>query len=194
MDIIFISGKIPINLVILTSLLINYLLVSRVNAKTQKNIDLIEHNNNYEEQSEVISVDYLRWRNKNYTPTLANEPAKVFPNPNEINVPTPINPLQTPDTNSEQDDTSIQQNITPAISKKDLELFILNALSNSATKYPWIIDPRDNFSFYSSTFNPLKDTRYIDLSTKFSSEEPVINRFTFAEFPKKESTLLDITR
>ncbi len=192
MDIILNYRKIPINLVIFISLLINYLLVNRVNAKTRKNIDLIVYSNNYKRQSKAIAVNYslnsaqdIR-ENKNITPTLANEPVKVFPNPNEINLPTPINPLPKPDNNSAQDDIPIQLNITPTLPKKDLELFILNALSNSATKYPWIIDPRDNFSFYSSTFNPLKDTRYIDLSTKFSSEDPVINRFTFAEFPKQD--------
>ncbi|WP_235526537.1 hypothetical protein [Nostoc piscinale] len=70
--------------------------------------------------------------------------------------------------------------------KKKLQLLILNALSNSATRYPWIIDPRYNLNFATSSFNPFQNANYIDFSIKFSDTDPIIERFNFANFPQAE--------
>ncbi|MCC5639144.1 hypothetical protein LC593_25610 [Nostoc sp. CHAB 5844] len=80
--------------------------------------------------------------------------------------------------------TSPNQN--PILNKKNLQLFILNALTNSATRYPWIIAPRDNLTFASSSFNPFQNSNYIDFSIKFSAEDPIVERFTYSHFPKED--------
>uniref|UniRef100_A0A8J7A6B9 Uncharacterized protein n=2 Tax=Desmonostoc muscorum TaxID=1179 RepID=A0A8J7A6B9_DESMC len=181
-----------INLFLIIFLLINYLMMSKADAETEKKRDLLNSNKTSDTIPEKIlinnSAKYYQenLNNIKITQNLALEPIRVFPNTNEINVPEPLNPLKKPDSDYDKPDIPIQQNITPILLKKDLELLILNALNNSALKYPWIIDPRDNFSFYSSTFNPLEDTKYINFSIKFSSEDPIFDRFSFANFPKQD--------
>ncbi|WP_242040234.1 hypothetical protein [Anabaena subtropica] len=165
--------------------------MSKAEAKTEEYQGLFKIGNTSDitlKETPINTIKYAqdKLETTNITQNATTEPVKVFPNPHEINVPTPINLLDEPDNDFEQPNVSTQENITPGLPKKDLELFILNALTNSAIKYPWIIDPRDNFTFSSSTFNPFKYTNYIDFSIKFSSEDPAFNRFNFAHFPKKD--------
>ncbi|MDZ8242365.1 MAG: hypothetical protein RMZ69_35390 [Nostoc sp. ChiQUE01a] len=63
---------------------------------------------------------------------------------------------------------------------------IFNSLTNSANKYPWIINPTDNFTFSPANFNPLQGENYTDFIVKSARDEPIVNRFTFANFPSED--------
>ncbi|MCF2149222.1 hypothetical protein IQ276_022900 [Desmonostoc muscorum LEGE 12446] len=63
---------------------------------------------------------------------------------------------------------------------------IFHSLTNSANKYPWIINPTDNLTFSPSKFNPLQGENYTDFIVKSARDEPIVNRFTFAHFPRQE--------
>ncbi|MEH1969303.1 hypothetical protein [Nostoc sp.] len=65
---------------------------------------------------------------------------------------------------------------------------ILDALTFSADKYPWIVNPTDNLTFSTELFKPNEDENYIDtnISVRFSSENQIIEKFTYAKFPKAD--------
>ncbi|BDI17247.1 hypothetical protein ANSO36C_30490 [Nostoc cf. commune SO-36] len=71
-----------------------------------------------------------------------------------------------------------------AIQKK----IIIDALTTSADKYPWIVNPTDNLTFPIELFKPNKNENYIDtdISVKFSGENQIIDKFTYAKFPKAD--------
>ncbi|WP_066377523.1 hypothetical protein [Anabaena sp. CA = ATCC 33047] len=163
-----------INIALFTFVLATNLIADRVNAEHQSDIEL------------RVSNNFTDKKNTVFTQSFPLKPTRDIPNLQDTNIPTPIIPLQKPDINDEESDTPTEQNEKPILQKKDLEIFILNALTNSAIRYPWIIDPRDNFTFYSAPFNPIANTKYIEYSLKFSTEDPVFNRFTFANFPKQD--------
>lgn len=185
-----------IKLAIFLVLLTNNLLGCRVNAKNKSDIKLIFSEKSFDSTIVILSnnnlLNFLKdSETKTITQNTLPNAQIIIPSPNDINIPIPINPLQNPDNDFDENDTikpdtSDERNQKPRLQKKDLEIFILNALTNSAIKYPWIIDPRDNFTFYSATFNPLESSKYIDLSIKFSSEDAIFSRFTFAHFPQQD--------
>ncbi|BCL35232.1 hypothetical protein [Nostoc sp. MS1] len=109
-------------------------------------------------------------------------PVKVFPNINIPELPTNI----LPDSDSSQPKPNIPdtQNQTPGLNKKNLELLILDSLSNSSNKYPWIVYPTDEVKF-SSTFKPSNNTNYINFSFNFASDKPIVDHVIFANFPKE---------
>jgi hypothetical protein len=65
---------------------------------------------------------------------------------------------------------------------------ILDALTFSANKYPWIVNPTDNLTFQAQLFKPSENENYIDtdLDIKFSGDEQIIDKFTYAKFPKAD--------
>ncbi|WP_445630700.1 hypothetical protein [Nostoc sp. DSM 114167] len=65
---------------------------------------------------------------------------------------------------------------------------ILDALTFSANKYPWIVNPTDNLTFSTELFKPNKNENYIDtdLRVRFSGENQIIDKFTYAKFPKTD--------
>jgi hypothetical protein len=65
---------------------------------------------------------------------------------------------------------------------------ILDALTFSANKYPWIVNPTDNLTFQAELFKPSENENYIDtdLDIKFSGDEQIIDKFTYAKFPKAD--------
>ncbi|OCQ94832.1 hypothetical protein BCD64_20630 [Nostoc sp. MBR 210] len=120
-----------------------------------------------------------------------SDPVQFFPNINNPNIPNLFNPTLNPDFYNTEPDTSKPNNLndseqTSVDNKKKLQILILNALTNSATRYPWIIDPRYNLNFATSSFNPFKNANYIDFSIKFSATDPIVERFNFANFPQAE--------
>jgi len=181
-----------IHVIIFAVFLINNFLSNKLEAKAQiitepeKNTKIISNNHFYKDTAKNLKTNLIAQE-------LTSESNRILPKPEDTKFPeilNPLNPLQKPDINVDEPATN-QQSIpsepkNPALNKKELEIFILNALTNSASRYPWIIDPRDNLTFYSSPFNPFKNTNYIDFSINFSSADPVLSRFTFAHFPKEE--------
>ncbi|WP_242062116.1 hypothetical protein [Nostoc punctiforme] len=116
-------------------------------------------------------------------------PANLLPTPNPSS-PELIHPFQIPASIPEENITvnSItpnEQNNNPVLKKKTLELLILNSLTNSANKYPWIINPTDNFTFSPAKFHPLQGENYTDFIVNSARDEPIVNRFTFAHFPSQ---------
>ncbi|BAY79731.1 hypothetical protein NIES25_62170 (plasmid) [Nostoc linckia NIES-25] len=71
-----------------------------------------------------------------------------------------------------------------AIQKKT----IINALTASANRYPWITNPTDNLTFKPQLFKPNEDENYIDtdLKIRFSGDNDFIDKFTYAKFPKDD--------
>ncbi|MEH1795554.1 hypothetical protein [Nostoc sp.] len=65
---------------------------------------------------------------------------------------------------------------------------IIDALTFSANKYPWIVNPTDNLTFSTELFKPNENENYIDtdISLKFSGDNQIINKFTYAKFPKAD--------
>lgn len=65
---------------------------------------------------------------------------------------------------------------------------ILDALTFSANKYPWIVNPTDNLTFSTELFKPNKNENYIDtdIRVRFSGENQIIDKFTYAKFPKTD--------
>jgi hypothetical protein len=189
--------KIVIKIAILTFLLTTNLIAGRVRAKKHSDLKSLVISKSFDNTTEKLSHKRLlkdiseALDSKVITRNLSPDQIRVIPNPNNTNILDPINPFQKPDSDADENDTikpntPDEQDGNTKSPKNTLELLILNALSNSVLRYPWIIDPREDFTFYSSTFNPIEDSKYIDFSIRFSSQDAVFNRFTFAEFPQKD--------
>ncbi|RCJ17562.1 hypothetical protein A6S26_30970 [Nostoc sp. ATCC 43529] len=71
-----------------------------------------------------------------------------------------------------------------AVQKK----IIIDALTSSANRYPWITNPTDNLTFKPQLFKPNKDENYIDtdLSIRFSEDNQIIEKFTYGKFPEDD--------
>ncbi|MDZ8106875.1 MAG: hypothetical protein RM338_14820 [Nostoc sp. DedQUE12a] len=71
-----------------------------------------------------------------------------------------------------------------AVQKK----IIIDALTSSANRYPWITNPTDNLTFKPQLFKPNKDENYIDtdLSIRFSEDNQIIEKFTYGKFPESD--------
>ncbi|WP_407884469.1 hypothetical protein [Scytonema sp. NUACC26] len=63
---------------------------------------------------------------------------------------------------------------------------LLDALTVSASKYPWLVNPTDNLTFSPHVFQPNTDNSYFDFDINFAKENPIIQKFTFAFFPKED--------
>jgi len=65
---------------------------------------------------------------------------------------------------------------------------IIDALTFSANRYPWIVNPTDNLTFKPQLFKPNEDENYIDtdLNIRFSGDNQFIDKFTYAKFPKAD--------
>jgi hypothetical protein len=65
---------------------------------------------------------------------------------------------------------------------------IIDALTASASRYPWIVNPTDNLTFKPQLFKPNKDENYIDtdLSIRFSEDNQIIEKFTYGKFPESD--------
>lgn len=65
---------------------------------------------------------------------------------------------------------------------------IIDALSASANRYPWITNPTDNLTFKPQLFKPNQDENYIDtnLSIRFSEDNQIIQKFTYGKFPESD--------
>ncbi|MCF2145933.1 hypothetical protein IQ276_005555 [Desmonostoc muscorum LEGE 12446] len=65
---------------------------------------------------------------------------------------------------------------------------ILDALTTSANRYPWIVNPTDNLTFKPQLFKPNEDENYIDtdLSIRFSGDNQIIEKFTYGKFPESD--------
>ncbi|NEO73202.1 hypothetical protein [Moorena sp. SIO3H5] len=61
---------------------------------------------------------------------------------------------------------------------------ISDVITQSATKYPWIINPTDKLTFDPTSFRPNKNENYLETELRFADDNPILNRFTFANFPK----------
>ncbi|NEP27332.1 hypothetical protein, partial [Moorena sp. SIO3I6] len=61
---------------------------------------------------------------------------------------------------------------------------ISDVITQSATKYPWIINPTDKLTFDPTSFRPNKNDNYLETELRFADDNPILNRFTFANFPK----------
>lgn len=116
------------------------------------------------------------------TQTPTPDPIQIFPNFNDIEIPGILNSPEILESEPRNTNEETTEQLLP---KQAQEAIILNAITNSANRYPGIIHPTDNIKF-SSSFNPSHHENYTDFSIKFADEEPIINRFNFANFPAEE--------
>ncbi|MBW4676801.1 MAG: hypothetical protein KME52_23155 [Desmonostoc geniculatum HA4340-LM1] len=65
---------------------------------------------------------------------------------------------------------------------------ILDALTASANRYYWIVNPTDNLTFKPQLFKPNEDENYIDtdLNIRFSGDNDFIDKFTYGKFPESD--------
>jgi len=65
---------------------------------------------------------------------------------------------------------------------------VIDALTSSASRYPWITNPTDNLTFKPQLFKPNQDENYIDtdLSIRFSEDNQIIEKFTYGKFPEDD--------
>ncbi|MEH1825829.1 MAG: hypothetical protein V7L22_10770 [Nostoc sp.] len=112
-----------------------------------------------------------------------------------------VEPPKPSDEGEEETKPNITKPYTPAqqilieklhSSKKQQQVkqkqIIIDALTFSANKYPWIVNPTDNLTFSTELFKPNEDENYIDtdISVRFSGDNQIINKFTYAKFPKAD--------
>lgn len=179
-------------IIIVLLFLINNSILSKVEAKAQiveeskKNTKIISNQHSDKNTRKQLKTRHIAQASP---PT----PSRTFPNSDDSKFPeifNPLNPLQKPDANVDEPGTSKPNTRSEpknsVLNKKDLQIFILNALTNSASRYPWIISPRDNLTFAIFSFNPFKNTNYIDFAIKFSADDPIVERFSYLHFPQKD--------
>ncbi|MEH2027509.1 MAG: hypothetical protein V7K62_28775 [Nostoc sp.] len=112
-----------------------------------------------------------------------------------------VEPTKPPEEGEEETKPNITKPYTPTqqilieklrLSKKQQQTkqkqIIIDALTLSANKYPWIVNPTDNLTFSTELFKPNEDENYIDtdISVRFSGDNQIINKFTYAKFPKAD--------
>ncbi|MBL1211249.1 MAG: hypothetical protein FWJ34_16725 [Geminocystis sp. GBBB08] len=84
-------------------------------------------------------------------------------------LPQPVQPQSKP---------QVSDNIQDQINQ-----LITNAISNTAVRYPWIINSSDSLSFSPQIFKPRFDELYHSFDLQWSKENPVINKISFGVFP-----------
>ena len=62
---------------------------------------------------------------------------------------------------------------------------LLNALTFSAIKYPWTINPSDRISLRPTEFRPNQFEVYTHTDLRIAEENPVLNQLTVAHFPQR---------
>lgn len=60
----------------------------------------------------------------------------------------------------------------------------LESLNSTSQRYPFVVNPTDNLTFEPQLFRPFRDEQYSTLDLRFAEDNPVLNKFTFAHFPK----------
>ncbi|MGI0480298.1 hypothetical protein ACN4EE_05860 [Geminocystis sp. CENA526] len=64
--------------------------------------------------------------------------------------------------------------------------FINNALSGTATRYPWIVGGTDNLTFSPFIFKPRIDDMYLNLDLRHSEKNPFWNKVGYGYYPHKD--------
>jgi hypothetical protein len=65
----------------------------------------------------------------------------------------------------------------------DLAQVIVNALTNTALRYPWLTNPTDRLTFPANSFNPAQAENYIDTDLRLADENPFVLKLTYGTFP-----------
>ncbi|MBD2254550.1 hypothetical protein [Nostoc parmelioides] len=109
-------------------------------------------------------------------------PIQLSPPSSIPQIPPSIDPLlrdsQEPKPNPDDTPKSSQQ-----VEPQDV---ILDSLTVAALRYSRIVNPTDSLTFSPELFRPVRDENYFDVDIRFSANNPIINKFTFAHFPKDE--------
>ncbi|MBE9215899.1 hypothetical protein IQ247_25095 [Plectonema cf. radiosum LEGE 06105] len=169
--------------VYLTSItLINFLMIVQSKATVISDVNLIETHKH--SQTEVIPSS-KQIESPTVAQTITPESIKVVPQPNDILIPEKLE-SDSSDSQQKQPVTPKEEIDNPALKKQVLELYILNSISNSAKRYPWLINPTDNLNFSPETFNPIREKTYTNFDIKFAQEQPIVDKLTVANFRQPE--------
>lgn len=137
--------------------------------------------------AQVIPIDNLR-----VEPPQKPETDEDKTEPNPTNPPLSNEPDKKPETTKKPYTPSqqllIQKLRQSKISREQTKVIILDALTSSVNRYPWIINPTDGLTFKSQLFKPNEDENYIDtnLSIRSNDDNQIIEKFTYANFPKSD--------
>ncbi|MBW4611819.1 MAG: hypothetical protein KME21_00755 [Desmonostoc vinosum HA7617-LM4] len=106
-----------------------------------------------------------------------NEPEPGTTKPSNLNQKKPYTPTQ----------QILIQKLRQA-KKQYQKKVVLDALTSSASKYSWIVNPTDNLTFNAQSFKPNEDENYIEteINIRESQESQIIDKFTYANFPKND--------
>ncbi len=63
---------------------------------------------------------------------------------------------------------------------------ILFSITNTALRYPWLINPTDKITFSPTIFNPTQAGTYLDSDIRFAKQNPNVAKLTFGHFPRSE--------
>lgn len=106
----------------------------------------------------------------------------VVPQPDEPKLPELLEPNGTP-----QPESPTKLPIAdPAVSQKILNALILNALRNSAARYPWFINPTNSVSSAPTLFDPNQSENYSTLDIRSRGDRVIIENFDYSYFPKQQ--------
>lgn len=112
------------------------------------------------------------------------------PDPVEIEPPQPLPEttpeMEPPETPPEATPETEPSPATPQqiIEEIDWRQNSLESLNSTSQRYPFIVNPTDNLTFEPQLFRPFRDEEYSTLDLRFAEDNPVLNKFTFAHFPK----------
>lgn len=65
-----------------------------------------------------------------------------------------------------------------------VEMLIENAISNTAVRYPWIVNGSDSLTFSPFIFKPRTNEFYLNLDLREAPDNPVLNKIGIGVFPK----------
>ncbi|NJK33946.1 MAG: hypothetical protein HC919_02805 [Oscillatoriales cyanobacterium SM2_2_1] len=99
----------------------------------------------------------------------------------------PLDPTRTPEQILEQTPpvTSPEPDPPPQV-VDDLAQVIVNALTNTAVRYPWLTNPTDRLTFPANSFNPSQAENYIDTELRLSDSNPFLLKLTYGSFPASD--------
>ncbi len=104
----------------------------------------------------------------------------------------PLNPSRIPEQILEQAVPSVTPPpIVPNNAQQQLDSNQINnvvrfAISTTSTRYPYLVNPSDKVTFSANVFDPGRAENYLDADIRFASQNPVIAKLTYGNFPKSE--------
>jgi hypothetical protein len=72
------------------------------------------------------------------------------------------------------------------LDSEQIEQIIRFAISNTAVRYPFLVNPTDKLTFTPNIFDPSQAQNYFDSDIRFANENPAIAKLTYGFFPRAD--------